>query len=223
MGGGAVTPTGPYIKVTGSRFVSEGVSPPYELGDLSVENDGGHSWTISVKTDGDNKFDISSGKLRIDNALDYETKVFHDVTLEATATGQDPVEKTLRYNVINVIEAPVFESPPVITGIAQVGATASLQTEGLLQSPDGDGAERTYQWFLDGETPEAIEGATDTELDTSGFEGGEEIFLRETATNGAGSVAEDSNVLGPFELPDEVETSLLWGDSEYLTILHMGV
>jgi hypothetical protein len=221
--GGIVGEPGPIIKVAGSRTILESASNPTVLGAITVDNDGGHSWTVTVDVDADNKFDINSGNLRMNSTLNYETKQNHQVTLRGQATGQPDITRTFTYFVQNVIENPVWLSPPEISGTALIGSHLLMSVPGELESPDGDAATIAYQWFLvDG--PTEISGETDPDhFDSENLSPGDEVFLRATATNVAGSTSEDSNSIGPFLEPDEEETSLLWGDEGYLTIMHMGL
>jgi hypothetical protein len=223
FGAGALGEPGPVIRVAGSRSISEDASNPTVLGAITVAFDGGHSWTVTVDDDPDGKFDISGGNLRMNSTLNYENAQSHQVTLRGQATGQSDITRTFTYFVTNVIENPVWLTPPNITGIATVGEHLSMNDPGSLESPDGDDATIAYQWYLV-EGPTAIDGETDpSDLETSSLSPGDEVFLRATATNVAGSTSEDSNSIGPFLEPDEEETSLLWGDEGYLTILHMGL
>lgn len=221
--GGIVGEPGPVIRVAGSRFISEDAANPTVLGAITVGFDGGHSWTVTVDADPDNKFDISGGNLRMNSTLNYENAQSHQVTLRGTAIGQPDITRTFTYFVTNVIENPVWLTPPNITGIAIIGEHLSMNDPGSLESPDGDGATIAYQWYLVA-GPTAISGETDpADLETSSLSPGDEVFLRATATNSAGSTSEDSNSIGPFLEPDVEETSLLWADEGYLTIMHMGL
>lgn len=222
---GGILSVGPRIVVSGSKVIPEDTATSTELGDISVLRAGEVEYAVAIKSGGDpdSKFAVSNGKLILNGALDFESKTSHSVTLEGTAEGEDTIESTFVYTVTNVVEAPVFTSPPVISGVAEIGEHIALATPGVLQSPDGDDAVRSYQWYLDGDVPTPIEGETDPEdFNSSSLEEGDEIFLRETATNSADSTSEDSNTIGPFLDPVAVESSLLWADTGDLTLIHMG-
>lgn len=170
------------------------------IGTLAVANGSG-SYTFSITADPDSKFNIDGDDLRVDAALDYEAATSHLVTIEADNGVDDPISRQFTISVTNVIEAPVNLAAPEVTGDLDGILTCST---GTWELPDAAGATFAYQW-KDADDDSDLTGETANTLDTQGYIG-LEVYCEVTATNSAGSTAEDSNTVGPLEEAPEVPT-----------------
>lgn len=85
--------------------VAEDLAVGMAVGTLSTTDpDSGNTFTYTITTDADNKFDIRNNELFIDHALDYETKTSHDVTVRSTDQGGLYYEKTFTITVTNIAD-----------------------------------------------------------------------------------------------------------------------
>lgn len=192
----------PRIQLSGLS-IAEDAAGGTVLGDLSVANSPpGVSWTYAFKA-GSNAaglWQIINGNqvaLADEASLDYEdTSSYPNEFIEATSDEMTPtvIERAFTFSVTNVIEAPVNVTPPAVTGSVEVGSTLSCSTGTWTDMGAGSYA---YQWYIDGETPSAIEGATSNTLLLTHALIDEELYCEVTATNSADSTAEDSNTVGP--------------------------
>ena len=139
-----------------------------------------------------------SSRILVASGLDYETAPGLTAIVRFVPDEGDPLpSRTIPIPVANVIELPVFLEMPEVTGVAQVGQSVTC-SPGVLEMPDGAGAEITRQWFREDDEDEALEGETGLTLTAGEALLGETAFCRVTATNAAGSTSEDSNTVGPF-------------------------
>ena len=178
------------------------------VGTLSVANSPeGVTWTFAITADPDSKFTIENDdELQVADPLDYETATSHQVTIEATPSAGDPIQRTFVITVTNVIEAPVNTVAPAVTGDLDGILTCST---GTWQLPDAAGATFAYQW-KDADDDSDLEGETANTLDTQDYIG-LEVYCTVTATNSADSTAANSNTVGPLEefvAPDETAPTI---------------
>jgi hypothetical protein len=157
---------------------------------------GSGPYTFTITADPDSKFQIANDdELQVADTLDYETATSHSVTIEAD-NGVDPViSKTFTITVNNVIETPVNTVAPAVTGVAQVGEVIQCSTGTWTDMQSGS---FTYQW-KDAADDSEIVGQTASTFSVTGEWVGESVYCTVTATNSAGSAAEDSNTVGPFD------------------------
>ena len=122
QGGGVAT------LLLSSASVAEDASLSTVVGALSVANlpDGVTVSGYSITADPDNKFDISSANLITDATLDYETATSHSVTIRATLSAGDPVDRTFSIAVTNVADtapeqpsAGSWSTPPRVAARAR--------------------------------------------------------------------------------------------------------
>lgn len=89
-------------------------------------------------------------------------------------------------------EVPVNDTPPAITGTAEVGETLTATPGDWSGVP---APTLSYQWFRDDgvDDPVPIAGATATTYEVDAADLDCTLFVRETATNASGSAFADSD------------------------------
>lgn len=180
--------------VLSALTVDEDLASGGVVGSLAVANGNG-SYTFSITADPDNKFAIDGSNLETDAALNYEAATSHSVTIEADNGIDTPISRVFTITVNNVIETPVNTVAPAVTGVAQVGEVIQCSTGTWTDMQAGTFA---YQW-KDAADDSEISGQTAATFSVSGAWVGESVYCTVTATNTAGSAAEDSNTVGPFD------------------------
>src|SRR5690606_24278761 len=130
---GGVAPV-PSLKYSGILSVNEDTAIGSVLGVFTVSNPSG-SYVLSITSDPDSKFTLVENELRLAAALDYETKTFHNFTVEASNGVDAPLSYSNELEVINVVEGTLGPStasfdltlPPgtVITTITGLDVGAS--------------------------------------------------------------------------------------------------
>ncbi len=122
--------------------VAENATAGTAIGTLSVENGSG-SYTFTIDTDTDGKFQLDGAGLEVGAALDYETATSHDVTISADNGVDDPILRTFTITVTNVADvlpsAFVAGDWSVASGDEQASVTiANLPAAGEASISDID-------------------------------------------------------------------------------------
>jgi hypothetical protein len=103
---------------------------------FGFDPDSGDSLTFSITADPDDKFQISGGDwLQLKNALNYETKTSHSLTLRATDSTGLVYDKSFVFDVINVNENPTSLS---LSNTNVAGGSGDGTFVGFLSATDPD-------------------------------------------------------------------------------------
>lgn len=146
--------------VLSNSSVNENVPLGTVIGTLSATDpDAGSTFTFSEVNDPDNKFAVVANELRVDGALDFETKANHNLTVRVSDNGGLTYDKLFTITVNDVNEAPtditidntsIAENSPVGTPV------------GTFSTVDPEGGSFTYS---------LVAGTGDTDNSSFVFEG----------------------------------------------------
>jgi hypothetical protein len=107
-------PPAPTIQLTGNT-VAENASVGTTVGTLSVANPGTGSPVYTLTDSAGGKFSITGALLKVAGALDYETAIFHSVTVHVTGMTPNPADRPFI-----ILVTDVDDTAPTITSSAAI-------------------------------------------------------------------------------------------------------
>lgn len=201
-GGGA-----PTLQLS-STSVAEDASLSTVVGALSVANlpDGVTVSGYSITADPDSKFDISSSNLITDAALDYETATSHSVTIRATLSEGDPVDRTFSISVTDV-----DDTAPTITSnnTASVNENATLAhaltaNEAVTWSIIGGADQAEFEIF--GSTLRWASNGTQDYESPADADMGNDYVVQVRATDASGNFADQTITVSVQDVDEAAPT-----------------
>ncbi|MCG9127098.1 cadherin domain-containing protein, partial [Candidatus Poribacteria bacterium] len=131
-----------------TRSISENISSGTNIGTPVTATDGDGdelTYTLGGTDKASFSIDSTTGQLKTEDDLDYETKSTYAVTVTATDSSDLANTKSISVtiNVTNVAEAPVFASDSINRSIAE-NTDEDVNIGSAISAIDGDGDELTY-------------------------------------------------------------------------------
>lgn len=208
-----------------STSIDEDASTGTVVGTLSVIDlpDGVTVSGYSITADPDSKFDISSDDLITDATLDYETATSHSVTIRATLSEGDPIDRIFSISVVDVAEPPAqFATDDWSVADAEADDGDEI-TITITDLPDeGDASITDIEYQIDGGSWVSLGDTALTDYSVTGLTPDAEVDVAIRAVSASGNgTASATKAVTPTDGGYGDDFVFVWettGSNETLTI-----
>lgn len=202
--GGVATPT----ILLSATSIAEGSATGTEIGTLSIQNSpDGVTWTFSIEVGGDpdSKFQLDSVDdtiLEVGGATDYETATSHSLTITATPSEGDAIERTFAISVTNVADVAPSQFGSGDWSVANLGTNGDIRITIASLPSAGDSPITDLEYQVDGGSWVSMARTTTGTHDVGSLTDGTEYDIAVRAVNAAGNgTASATKAVTPTGVP----------------------